>query len=132
MRRYKRLVTITAALALIALGEAKPSLAAEKEAAKSKPAEIAQVEKAVARTISGTVTAVVPDANTLVVAVPKGKSDTLVVGASVTDQTVIKKGKTKKRLADLEVGNHVWMRFERVSFGDIAQTIVVKRAQERN
>lgn len=131
MRRNKHLVTLTIALALMALGEAQPSLAAEKEAVTSTPAETAQVEKAVVRTISGTVTAVVPDANTLVVAVPKGKSDTLVVGASVTDQTVIKEGKTRKRLTDLKVGNHVWMRFERLSSGDIAHLIVVKQAAKQ-
>lgn len=131
MRHTTHVTTLTIALALIALGEAQPSLAVEKEAVTSTPAETAQVERAVVRTISGTVTAVVPDAKTLVVAVPQGKNNTLVVGASVTDQTVIKEGKTRKRLTDLKVGNHVWMRFERVSSGDIAHLIVVKQAEKQ-
>lgn len=41
------------------------------------------------------------------VAVPTGKADTLVVGAWVTDQTVIKEGRAAKRLADLKVGDRV-------------------------
>lgn len=131
MRHNTYLATLTIALALIALGEAQPSLAAEKEAVTSTPAETAQVGKAIVQTISGTVTAVVPDAKTLVVAVPQGKNNTLVVGASVTDQTVIKEGKTKKRLTDLKVGDHVWMKFERVSSGDIAHLIVVKQAKKQ-
>ncbi|MDD5558967.1 hypothetical protein [Candidatus Methylomirabilis sp.] len=49
----------------------------------------------------------------------------------MTDQAVIKEGKTKQRLEGLKVGNHVWMRFERVSSGDIAQSIVVKRVEKQ-
>jgi len=75
---------------------------------------------------------VVPNAKTLVVTVPKGETDALVVGAWVTDQTVIKEGKTKKRLEDLKVGAHVWMKFERVSDGDIAHVIVIKQGRQRD
>jgi ERCC4-type nuclease len=53
------------------------------------------------------------------------------VGASVTDHTVIKEGKTKKRVADLKVGDHVWMKFERVSSGDIAPSIIIKRGEKQ-
>jgi hypothetical protein len=34
-------------------------------------------------------------------------------------------------LADLKVGDRVWMRFERVSSGDIAQSIVVERGKKQ-
>lgn len=106
-------------------------MAAEEQAATSEAAESAQGETALVRTISGTVTAVVPDAKTLVVTVPKGETDALVVGAWVTDQTVLKEGKTKKRLEDLKVGDHVWIKFERVSSGDIARTILVKQSTKQ-
>lgn len=131
MKRVKNVATIMAVLALTAFGGVQPSLAAEEEVATSQAAESSQGETILVRTVSGTVTAVVPDANTLVVAVPTGKSDTLVVGASVTDQTVIKEGNTKKRLEDLKVGDRVWMKFERVSSGDIAHLIVIKQVKRQ-
>jgi hypothetical protein len=34
-------------------------------------------------------------------------------------------------LEDLKVENHVWMRFERVSSGEIATTIVVKQGEKQ-
>jgi hypothetical protein len=129
MKHHKSLTALTATIALMALGEAAAGPAVGQDVTAT-PAETTQGQKAVVRTVSGTVTAVVPEANTLVVAVPKGKTDTLVVGASVTDQTVIKEEKMKKRLADLKVGDRVWMRFERVDSGDIAQLILIKQAKE--
>ncbi|MCZ7625263.1 MAG: hypothetical protein C3F12_03405 [Candidatus Methylomirabilota bacterium] len=125
MKLCKPFITLTVTIALIALGKAGPSPAADRDTAAT-PTEAAQGETAMVRTVVGTVTAVVPESNTLVVAVPTGKTDTLVVGASVTDQTVIKEGRTTKRLADLKVGDRVWMQFERVESGDIARTIVIK------
>ncbi|MDD5558973.1 hypothetical protein [Candidatus Methylomirabilis sp.] len=132
MKRVKYLATITAILTLTALGGATPGLAAEEQVATSKAAENAQGTTPLIRTISGTVTAVVPDAKTLVVTVPRGTTDALVVGARVTDQTVMKEGTAKKRLEELNVGDRVWMKFERVSDGDIAQVIVIKRGRQRD
>ncbi len=132
MKRVKYLATLTTALVLMAFGAAQPSLAAEEQAATSEAAESAQGARPLVRTISGTVTAVVPDAKTLLVTVPKGETDALVVGAWVTDQTVIKEGKAKKSLEDLRVGDRVWMKFERVDAGDIAHVIVVKEGRQRD
>lgn len=132
MKHMKYLATLTAVVALTAFGDTTPSLAAEEEAATAQAAESSQGETALVRTISGTVTAVVPDAKTLVVTVPRGETDALVVGARVTDQTVIKEGKTKKHLEDLKVGVQVWMKFERVDSGDIAHVIVVKQGRQRD
>jgi hypothetical protein len=111
---------------MLAVWVAGPSLAADQEAAKSKPAVVHQVEKPAVHTISGTVSAVEPGAKSVEVKVPRGKEAALIVGASVTDQTVIKEGKSRKSLADLKVGDHVWMKFEGGSSGDIAKTIVIK------
>src|SRR5574337_1028766 len=132
MKPFKYLTTIMAGLALAAFGDATPSPAAEEQAATSQAVESVRREPTVVRTISGTVTAVVPDAKTLVVTVPKGETDALVVGARVTDQTVMKEGTAKKRLEELNVGDRVWMKFERVSDGDIAQVIVIKRGRQRD
>jgi len=67
MKRLKYLATITAALALTTFGGAQPSLAAEEEVTTSQAAESSQGETTLIRTVSGTVTAFVPDANTPVV-----------------------------------------------------------------
>lgn len=125
MKRLKYLVTIATALVLIPFGVI-PSLAAEEQVAASEATESTQGERPLIRAVSGTVTAVVPDAKTLVVTAPRGETDALVVGAWVTDQTIIKEGKAKKRLEDVNVGDRVWMKFERVSDGDIAHVIVIK------
>jgi hypothetical protein len=132
MKCLKYVATLTAVLALAAFGDPTPSPAAEEQAATSEAVEGAQGERPLIRIISGTVTAVVPDAKTLVVAVPRGETDALVVGAWVTDQTVIMEGKAKKGLEDLKVGDRVWMKFERVSDGDIAHVIVVKQGRQRD
>lgn len=130
MKHYKSLTALTATITLIVLMEAASGPAIGQDVTAT-PVETAQGEKAVIRTVSGTVTAVVSEANTLVVAVPTGKTDTLVVGAWVTDQTVIKEGRTAKRLTDLRIGDRVWMRFERVDSGDIARMIVVKQSAKQ-
>jgi len=130
MTHLKKLVAVATAL-MLAVWLAGPSLAADQEAAKSKPAAAHQVEKPAVRTISGTVSAVEPEAKTFEVKVPRGKEEALIVGASVTDRTVIREGKTKKKLADLKVGDHVWMKFERASSGDVAKMIVIKPEKKR-
>ncbi len=131
MTHLKTLATITTAL-MLAVWVAGPSLAADQEAAKSKPAAAHQVEKPGIHTISGTVSAVEPERGTVEVKAPRGKADALVVGASVTERTVIREGKTTKGLADFKVGEHVWMKFERASSGDVAKMIVIKPEKKRS
>ncbi len=130
MTLVSKLATVTTAV-LLAAWTTGTRLAAGGEASTSKPAEAQHVQKAAVHTVFGTVTAVAPDARTLEVKAPRGKSDALVVGASVTDQTMIREGKTKKSLTDLKVGDHVRMTFERASSGDIAKTIVIKPQKNR-
>ena len=131
MTLVKKLVTIATGM-MLTVWVAGPALSAGQEAAKSTPAGAHQVEKAVLHAVSGTVSAVTPDAKTIEVKVPRKNADSLVVGAAVNDQTVIREGETKKRLADLKVGDHVWMKFERGSSGDIARTIVIKPQKKRS
>ncbi|MBI3779643.1 MAG: hypothetical protein HY278_01050 [candidate division NC10 bacterium] len=125
MRYFKNLATIMIAFMLTVWG-AGPSLAANPDASKAKASDTGQVARAVVHAMSGTVSAVQPKAKTIEVKAPRGKKDNLVVGASVTDRTVIREGKRKKSLEDLKVGDHVWMEFERGSSGDIAKMIVIK------
>jgi cytoskeletal protein RodZ len=125
MTTVKKLVSLSTAVMLVMLG-AGTSLATTPATAKSKPVEARMVKHPSIQTVAGTLSAVNPASKTVEVTVPKGKADHLVVGATVTDQTIIKEGKAKKSLADLKVGEHVRMRFERVSSGDVAKTIVIK------
>ncbi|PWB77130.1 MAG: hypothetical protein C3F08_10420 [Candidatus Methylomirabilota bacterium] len=127
--RYAYCAVLTAAVALLGFGEARLSPAAEQEAATAQPPAAPPAAGTGMRTISGTVTAVVPEAKTLVVTAPQGK-DTLTVGVSVTEHTVIKEGKVKKRLDDVKVGDRVRIKFERVSSGDVAQSIVVTQSKQ--
>ncbi len=131
MTRFKRFATLTAAL-MLPVWVAGPSFAAGQEAAKSKPAETRKAERASLHAVSGTVSAIEPGAKTVEVKVPRKKANSLVVGASVTDRTVIREGKRKKSLADLKVGDHVWMKFERATSGDIARIIVIKPEKKRS
>jgi hypothetical protein len=128
MTHVRKLAIVTTAFVLT-VWAAGLSMAADQAASKSQPAEtrgLSKASKAAIHTVTGTVSAVQPDAKTVEVKVPRGKAETLLVGAMLNDQTVIKEGKTRKSLADLKVGDHVWMKFERGSSGDIAKTIVIK------
>ncbi len=124
-----KLATVTTVILVVAW-MAGLSLAAGWEVSKSKPAEAQQVQKAGVHAIFGTVTAVAPDARTLEVKAPQGKSDFLVVGASVTDQTIVREGKSKKSPADLKVGDHArWAHFvlrkkqENLPLGTVTSTL---------
>ena len=130
MTRLRKLATVAAAIVL-ATWVAGPSVAAEQEAAEPKGAESRPAKQAVLHTIYGTVSAVEPGARTLEVKASRGKGEALVVGAKVTDHTLIREEKHSKNLADLKVGDHVWMKFQRVSTGDIARMIVIK-SENRN
>lgn len=130
MTTVKTLVGLSTAVMLVMLGTGT-SLATTPVPAKSKPAETQTMKHSAIQTVAGTLSAVNPDTKTVEVTVPKGKADHLIVGATVTDQTVIKEGKTRKSLADLKVGEHVRMKFERVSSGDVAKMILIKAEKHR-
>lgn len=130
MTHVKKLVGLSTALMLAALG-AGTSLAAAPNTAKAKPAEARMMKHPAIQMVAGTLSAVNPDSKTVEVTAPKGKADHLIVGAMVTDRTVIKEGKTRKSLTDLKVGEHVRMKFERVSSGDAAKMIVITPEKHR-
>ncbi len=126
MYRVKLLMGITAVgvLALCAgVALAAPYGSTTPEGVET-PAAQAAPTRAVHHTVRGEVTAVEPGANppTLVVKAMRGKQE-LTVGVDITDRTVIHQGKAKKTLADIKVGDRVWMKYERTKQTEVAEEI---------
>ena len=104
----------------------------EKEATETKAeqkAEKAQVakekgEKEVAadHTVRGEVTAVETTAKTVTVKTMQNKKEDI-IGVEVPDAVKITQGKAVKTLADIKVGDHVWMKYDRMSDKLVAHTI---------
>ena len=88
------------------------------------PAAKTAPSRPVHHTVRGEVTAVEPGANppTLVVKAMRGKQE-LTVGVDITDKTVIRQGKAKKTLADIKVGDRVWMKYEQTKETEVAEEI---------
>lgn len=70
-------------------------------------------ETALDRFVRGEVTAVEPTAKTLTVKALRGKAPAT-VGVEVPDTATITQGKATKTLADLQVGDRVWMKYDRM------------------
>jgi hypothetical protein len=112
---------------------------AEKEATETKAeqkAEKAQVakekgEKEVAadRSVRGEVTAVETTAKTLTVKTMRNKKEDI-IGVEVPDTVKITQGKAVKTLADIKVGDHVWMKYDRMSQKLVADTIHILPPQK--
>ncbi|HSB82713.1 MAG TPA: hypothetical protein VLM91_28395 [Candidatus Methylomirabilis sp.] len=94
---------------------------AEKENAKEN-------ETATDRIARGVVTAVEPSANpaTLTLKVMRGKQEDT-VGVDVPSSAKILEGKATKTLADIKVGDRVWMKYDRTSDTLVADTIRILR-----
>ena len=148
-------LALAAGLALAATTETKtpeaakaPALAApaapakasgEKEAQeykagqKAEKAEVTQEkgEKEVAadRTARGEVTAVETTAKTLSVKTMRNKKEDI-IGVEVPDTVKITQGKAAKTLADIKVGDHVWMKYDRMSDKLVADTIHILPPQK--
>ncbi len=88
----------------------------------SKAAATHAAAQATIHRVRGEVTAVEPTARTLVVKVMEGKKE-LTVGVDVTDKTIIREAKTHKTLADIKVGDRVWMKYERTNDKLVAEAI---------
>ncbi len=123
MRGVKVLTALLAAGALslsatIALAAASPApegtKAPEAPKATATPKARKGKETGADRVVRGEVAAVEPSANpmTLTMKSKEGKEE-LTVGVDVTDKTIIREGKVRKSLADIKVGDRVWMRYER-------------------
>ena len=111
----------------------------EKEATETKAeqkAEKAQVakekgEKEVTadRTVRSKVMAVETAAKTLTVKTMRNKKEDI-IGVQVPDAVKITQGKAAKTLADIKVGDHVWMKYDRMSDKLVADTIHILPPQK--
>ncbi len=102
--------------------EAKESKAQQQQEVKA--SKNGEKEVGVDRIVRGEVTHVETAATppTLTVSVKRGKqADT--VGVDVPSTAKITEGKTVKTLADIKVGDRVWMRYDRTSNGLVADQI---------
>jgi hypothetical protein len=136
MRGAKILVTLLAVgslslgagLAMAATAETKAPEAAKTPAATAAPAakaeQQAKGEKEVApdRIARGEVTAVEVPAKTLTVKAMKGKQ-VETVGVEVPATAKITEGKATKSLADIKVGDRVWMKYDRMTDKLVADQI---------
>jgi hypothetical protein len=86
-------------------------------------------EVAAHRTVRGEVTAVESAAKTLTVKTMRNKKEKM-VGVDVPDMVKITEGKAAKTLADIKVGDHVWMRYDRMSNKLVADEIHILPPQK--
>ncbi len=123
MRTTQTLMAILAAGALALGGGVALASTTATVAPKGTKATTAHVTSKVrVRRVRGEVTAVEPNAKTLVVKAMRGKQ-ALTVGVDVTDKTAIRRGKAHKTLADIKVGDRVWMKYERTGDKLVAENI---------
>jgi hypothetical protein len=142
-------LTLGASLALAASTESKPSepvatpavgetsaapaakqTKAEPKAEKAQGAqEKREKEMAADRTVRGEVTAVESTAKILSVKTMRNKKEEI-VGVDVPDTVKITEGKAVKTLADIKVGNRVWMKYDRMSDKLVADEIHILPPQK--
>ncbi len=115
MQTRKTILALAVAVPLV-LGAGMALAAAEGAKAPEgyRAAATPPMSKAEVRHVRGEVTAVEPSASpmTLTMKGKEGKEE-LTVGVDVTDKTIIREGKVRKSLADIKVGDRVWMKYER-------------------
>lgn len=105
---------------------------AAKEAQQSKPEQKtekaptakrkAEKEVAADRIVRGEVTAVETTAKTLTVKTMRNKKEDI-IGVDVPDSVKITQGKAARTLADIKVGDRVWMKYDRMSDKLVADQI---------
>jgi hypothetical protein len=125
-------LALSAGFALAATAEPKTAEPAKTPAvaAPAVPAKAAgEKEIAADRIVRGEVTAVEAAAKTLTVKTVRNKKEDI-VGAEVPDGVKITEGKTVKTLADVKVGDHVWMKYDRMSGRQVADEIRILPPQK--
>jgi hypothetical protein len=106
--------------------ETKAEQKAEKAQAKKEKSE---KEVAADRSVRGEVAAVELAAKTLTLKTMRNKKEDI-VGVEVPDAVKITQGKAAKTLADIKVGDHVWMKYDRMSDKLVADQIHILPAQK--
>jgi hypothetical protein len=103
---------------------------AEQKAEKARVAkEKGKKEVAADHTVRGEVTAVETTAKTLTVKTMRNKKEET-IGVEVPDTVKITQGKTARTLSDIKVGEHVWMKYDRMSDKLVADTIHILPSQK--
>jgi len=115
-------LTLGAGLALAASTESKAPEGSKTPAVSKAPATAGEKEAAVDRIVRGEVTAVETGAKTLTVKAMRGK-EVETVAVEVPDTAKIHQGKATKVLADIKVGDRVWMKYDRMSDKLVADQI---------
>jgi Cu/Ag efflux protein CusF len=123
----------------VAAPAAPAKVSGEKEAQETKAeqkAEKAQASKeksekevAADRSVRGEVTAVEVAAKTLTVKTMRNKKEDI-IGVEVPDAVKVTQGKAAKTLADIKVGDHVWMKYDRMSNKLVADEIHILPPQK--
>jgi len=93
--------------------EATESKADQKTEKAQVAKEKGEKEVATDRTVRGEVTAVETTAKTLTVKTMRNKMEDI-IGVEVPDAVKITQGKAAKSLADIKVGDRVWMKYDRM------------------
>ena len=81
------------------------------------------------RIVRGEVTAVETTAKTLTVKTMRNKKEDI-IGVEVPDTVKITEGKAAKTLADIKVGDRVWMKYDRMSNKLVADEIHILPPQK--
>lgn len=102
--------------------EAKETKAAQQSEKSQAAREKGEKETGVDRIVRGEVTAVEATGKTLTVKAMRGKQAET-VGVDVPDTAKITQGKATKTLADIKVGDRVWMKYDRMSDKLVADQI---------
>ena len=123
MREGKTVIAMLAASSLVlGTGLALASTALAKTEGVSRPSAAQTENKSETHRVRGEVTSVEPGAKTMVVKAMEGKKE-LTVGVDISDKTMIREGKATKSLADVKVGDTVWMKYERANDKLVADVI---------
>ena len=123
MRDGKTVIAMLAAGSLVlGAGLALTSTALAKTEGMSQPSAARVATKSETHRIRGEVTSVEPGAKTMVVKAMEGKKE-LTVGVDISEKTMIREGKATRSLADVKVGDTVWMKYERANDKLVADVI---------
>jgi len=107
--------------------EAKETKAVQQSEKAQATREKGEKEAAVDRIVRGEVTAVEATAKTLTVKAMRGK-EAETVGVEVPDTAKITQRKATKTLADIKVGDRVWMKYDRKSDKLVADQIHILKS----
>ncbi len=139
MRGMRVVTALLAAGSLVLAGSAFAATETSQAPAAAKTASTAveatkapasHMEREAHHIVRGEVTEVDATTRTLAVRTARHKKE-LTVEMQVPEKTVIREGKTSKTLADIQVGNQVWVKYDRTSKENSADTIHILKSKPK-